>query len=215
VLNQNKRESIRILSFKSISIRFKDSVIESAISQRDDNQNEEYYRTYIYYQLIDNILVELNDRFSPKNLRLLVGISSLSPDSDNFLDFDSLKPCANHFTFDWDVLFNELAVVKPMLQNKSLTTVNDLYQELYPFREAFPTFIALIQNAITIPVSSTTCERTFAKMKRIKTTVRNSMTDDRLSDLCLLAVERDIDVNFAILIDKFSDIHKNSRIMLK
>jgi hypothetical protein len=52
-------------------------------------------------------------------------------------------------------------------------------------------------------------------MKRIKTTVRNTMTDDRLSDLCLLAVERDIDVNFEQLIDKFSDIHKNSRIMLK
>jgi hypothetical protein len=52
-------------------------------------------------------------------------------------------------------------------------------------------------------------------MKRIKTTVRNTMIDDRLSDLCLLAVERDIDINFEQLIDKFSDIHKNSRIMLK
>jgi hypothetical protein len=52
-------------------------------------------------------------------------------------------------------------------------------------------------------------------MKLIKTTVRNSMTDDQLSDLCLLVVERDIDVNFEQLIDTFSDIHKNSRIMLK
>jgi len=52
-------------------------------------------------------------------------------------------------------------------------------------------------------------------MKLIKTTVRNSMTDDRLSDLCLLVVERDIDVNFQQLIDRFSDVHKNSRIMLK
>ncbi len=41
------------------------------------------------------------------------------------------------------------------------------------------------------------------------------MTDDQLSDLCLLVVERDIDVNFEQLIDTFSDIHKNSRIMLK
>ncbi len=41
------------------------------------------------------------------------------------------------------------------------------------------------------------------------------MTDDRLSDLCLSAVEHDIDVNFEQLIDKFSDIHKNRRIMLK
>ena len=41
------------------------------------------------------------------------------------------------------------------------------------------------------------------------------MTDDRLSYICLLAVERDIDLNFEQLIDKFSDIYKNSQIMLK
>ncbi len=70
-------------------------------------------------------------------------------------------------------------------------------------------------RAVTTPVSSTACEQTFSKMKRIKTTVRNTMTDDCLIDLCLLAVERNIDVNFEQLIDKFSDIHKNSRIMLK
>jgi hypothetical protein len=52
-------------------------------------------------------------------------------------------------------------------------------------------------------------------MKQFKTTVRNTMTDDRLTDLYLLAVERDIDVYFEQLIDNFSDIHKNSRIMLK
>jgi hypothetical protein len=35
--------------------------------------------------------------------------------------------------FDLDVLFNELVVVKAVLQNKSFATINNLYQELYPF----------------------------------------------------------------------------------
>ena len=102
-----------------------------------------------------------------------------------------------------------------MLQKKSLATIIDLYHELYPFTQAFPIVVALIESAMTIPVSSTTCERTFSKMKLIKTTLRNTMTDDRLSYICLLAVERDIDVNVEQLINKFSNIHKNSRIMLK
>ena len=193
----------------------KDSIITTSIGQRDDHRNEQYYRSCIYYQLIDNVLVELNDRFSSKNIKILSGVSSLCPESDSFLCFDSLKPLANHFNFDSVVLFNELTVVKPMLAKKLLITLIDLYQELYPFREAFPTLISLIEIAITIPVSSTTCERTFSKMKLIKTSIRNSMTDDRLSDLCLLAVERNISVNFEQLIVKFSDIHKNSRIILK
>jgi hypothetical protein len=52
-------------------------------------------------------------------------------------------------------------------------------------------------------------------MKLIKTTIRNTMTDDRLSDLCLIAIERDIEVDFEQLIDIFADVYKNSRIMLK
>ncbi len=41
------------------------------------------------------------------------------------------------------------------------------------------------------------------------------MTNNHLSDLCLLVIECDIDVNFEQPINKFSDILKNSRIMLK
>ena len=49
----------------------------------------------------------------------------------------------------------------------------------------------------------------------IKTKVRNTMTDGRLNDLCVLAVEREIDINCEQLIDDFANVHKNSRIMLK
>ncbi len=210
-LNDRPRQHRKRVS----SIRFKDSIITSTTGQRDDNLNEQYYRAHIYYQLIDNILIELKDRFSTKVLNILSGASSLCPDSNTFLSFDSLKSFAEHLNFDVGLLSNELLVVKPMLQKKTLFTITDLYQELYNFTEAFPTLVQLIECAITIPVSSTTCERTFSKMKLIKTAIRNTMTDNRLSDLCLLAVERDFDINFEQLIDKFSDIHKNSRIMLK
>ncbi|CAF2007573.1 unnamed protein product [Rotaria magnacalcarata] len=44
---------------------------------------------------------------------------------------------------------------------------------------------------------------------------RNSMTDARLSDIYLLVIERDLDIHFEQLIDTISDIHKNSRIILK
>ncbi|CAF2050561.1 unnamed protein product, partial [Rotaria magnacalcarata] len=135
------------------------------IGQRDDNQNEEFYRTSIYYQLIDNILIELKDRFSLKNLQFLCGISTLSPDSDSFLHFESIKTFASHLNLNLDFLFNKLTVAKPMLKYKSLSNIIDLYQELLPFQEAFPVLVALIQSTITIPESSKTRERTFPKGK--------------------------------------------------
>jgi hypothetical protein len=63
--------------------------------------------------------------------------------------------------------------VKPRLQKESLATIIDLYQELYIFTQAFPTLVALVESAITILVSSTTCKRTHPKMKLIKITARN------------------------------------------
>ena len=52
-------------------------------------------------------------------------------------------------------------------------------------------------------------------MKLMETTIRNTMTDDRLSDLCLIPIKRDIELNYEQLSDKFADVHKNSRIMLQ
>ncbi len=98
-----------------------------------------------------------------------------------------------------------------------MKSIADLYVELLPLKQAFPTptTIFLITAAMTIPVSSTTCERTFSKMKLIKTTTRNTMSDTRLNDLCVLTVKRDCNINFEQLMNDFGDSHKNSRIILK
>jgi hypothetical protein len=90
-----------------------------------------------------------------------------------------------------------------------------LYIQLLPLKQALPTIMSLLLVALTFPISSTTCERTFTKMKLTKTKTRNSMWDVRLSDLCVLAIERDIVIDLEKVIDRFSEKHKNSRILLK
>ena len=52
-------------------------------------------------------------------------------------------------------------------------------------------------------------------MKLIKTTTHNTMSDNRLNDLYVLAVVCDFVINFEKLMDGFADLHKNSRIWLK
>jgi hypothetical protein len=84
-----------------------------------------------------------------------------------------------------------------------------------PLKDAFPNMMFMIKAALTIPVSSSTCERIFSKMKLIKTRIRTTMADERLSDLCVLSVERDFKVNFEQVVDQFSISHSNSRIMLR
>ncbi|CAF0916781.1 unnamed protein product [Didymodactylos carnosus] len=121
---------------------------------------------------------------------------------------------AIHINCDKNHLFNEIQVLRSMLVNKELSNVTELYHEIKPLREAFPNMMSMVKAALTIPVSSATCERVFSKMKLIKTRLRNTMADERLSNLCILSIERDFQVNFQQIIEQFSASHKNSRIML-
>ncbi len=66
-----------------------------------------------------------------------------------------------------------------------------------------------------MPVSQVTCERSFSNMKIIKNSLQNSMTDKRLSNLTVLVVQRDFDINYERVIDKFASNHKNCRILLR
>ena len=65
----------------------------------------------------------------------------------------------------------------------------------------------VVKNAITMPISQTTCERSFSKVKIIKNYLRNWMSGARLSDLTILAIERDISIDYEQIVDKGSLIN--------
>ena len=51
----------------------------------------------------------------------------------------------------------------------------------------------------------TKCERSFSTMRRIKTYTRNRTADDRLSNLSLLTIEKELtkQINIDEIVDKF------------
>ena len=55
---------------------------------------------------------------------------------------------------------------------------------------SFSEVCQLLNLLITIPMSTSEAERSFSTLRRIKTFLRSTMTEDRLSALAVLAVER-------------------------
>ncbi|CAF2100084.1 unnamed protein product [Rotaria magnacalcarata] len=215
--------SINLHDFEEKLRYLQDSVIfTTTIGQKDwGNQksfhsNENKFRDELFYSLIDSILIELNNRFSDDNILLFSSVSAVHPSNQQFLEIEFLKPLASHLLVDFKLLENELNIVKHFIREKiaSMKTIQDLLTELKPVNEAFPATISLLRGALCLPVSSTTCERSFSRMKLIKTYCRNSMGDECLSDLTLLAVERDFDIDLEETVDIFSKSHKNGRILL-
>ena len=120
-----------------------------------------------------------------------------------------------HIDIHPNLVKNEFVVIKPMLQSKTIINVIDFLNELIPFSSAFPETFRMVKSAITMPISQVTCERSFSKLRIIKNYLRSTMTDQRLNDLTIMAIEREIPMDFEQVIDKFSISHKHSRILLR
>ena len=78
----------------------------------------------------------------------------------------------------------------------------------------FPNVKALLCILTTLPVSTATAERSFSTLKRIKTYLRNSMGDSRLSGLALLSIHREIEVNPAEVLDRFAKAPRRDKLLL-
>ncbi len=57
------------------------------------------------------------------------------------------------------------------------------------YGEDFPEFAKLARIALVIPVSSAAAERGFSCMKRIKTSLRNRLTEKKLKNLMMISLE--------------------------
>jgi len=79
----------------------------------------------------------------------------------------------------------------------------------------YPNMYKLMQVALTLPISSSTCERSFSAMRRIKTWLRSSMLQNRFNNLAIISIENDISkkIDKEAILDLFAQ--KNRYIILK
>lgn len=82
-------------------------------------------------------------------------------------------------------------------------------------KDVYPNLFKLLQVAITLPISSATCERSFSAMRRIKTWLRTSMVQNRFNALSVLNIEKQLSktIDNSEIVDQFSK--KNRTIILK
>jgi len=129
----------------------------------------------------------------------------------------------NYFKINHIFLESEFLIAKNLLsKNKNNTRedgVHDLFsisKKLLEIPNSFPETLKIISILMTLPVSNASNERFFSSLKRIKTFLRLTMTDERLSDLLAIAVQGDkvskVDLQDAI--DLFADM-KSRRYPLK
>ena len=66
-----------------------------------------------------------------------------------------------------------------------------------------PSIDTILCIRLTMPVTSATAERSFSVLRRLKTYVRSTMNNDRLSSLALMHIHRDFSVDLDKVMEKF------------
>lgn len=188
----------------------------------DQPTNATNHAIRIYFPIIDTAIAELKMRFSPDNMNVLMGIKALCPVSDNFLDFESLSPLAKHYESNLELLKIELLQLKSIISRKkeiskfSPLTILETLTFVDRYADAFFETMRLLKIAASIPVASAEAERSFSKLRLVKSYLRTTMSTERLSDIIIIAAHKSrakmIDLD--IVVDQFGSLYPNCRIML-
>lgn len=194
----------------------------STVGSQETGSGKDYYSTRIFHVVLDQMLSELRNRFSNQNCDIMRGIQALNPSSKSFCDKDSLFAYARLYLCDLVDLEHELYQIKRILDRKVKQgtqrppAIVDLMAFIEPYQEVFHVFSRLCKIALAIPVGTAACECSFSCLKFVKTHLRTTMGEDRLSDLGVLSIEhrRVASLNLDEFVDRFARNHHSRRIQL-
>ena len=104
-------------------------------------------------------------------------------------------------------------------QNNTSETasIGDVVRALGRISSAVPVLLKVLNISLTFGVGSVGCERSFSSLSRIKTKLRSTMSEERLSNLTLLSIEKDLSssLDLDMIVDTFAGIDKGRRLRLK
>ena len=154
----------------------------------------------------NTVVDDMEARFgSPVHDVIAQGLYALTPGSAAFLDPPSLLPFAKLFRVagNESLLTAQLLTARSMIEHDEspIFSVKELADYFLIYRKAFPLVLECISVAMTIPVSSSSAERSFSTVKRIMTRLLTSMSF--FFSLCTLSLH-----SFTFIVMLFSSLAK-------
>lgn len=108
-----------------------------------------------------------------------------------------------------------LTIVSTLVKNDKIVYVFDILNaiQMRNMEKLVPNIIIALRILLTIPVSVASGNRSFSKLKLIKTYLRNGMNQGRLNELTILRIEKNIAnlINYDDIIGEFSAVNARKK----
>ena len=145
-------------------------------------------------EVCDVILMQCRERFSYINhleASKLLLVNNFALYAKNFPSYELAQAVAAYPMLEKDKLRTELSVLytrEDLWKSESLIDLLDMINN-NNLQAVFSNTIKLLKILITTPMTTSEAERCFSTLKRIKTFLRSTMTNERLSALAMLSIE--------------------------
>lgn len=160
---------------------------------------EEAFRAHVFYPAVDTALQQLDSRFHGQHAVCeafaFLMPANLAAFNDGMVN-DGIASLINMYPLDFnsaDDIQTELRQFSREFKKEleKMSSVKSLHALLCESKllASMPETATAISLFLTLPVTVATAERSFSKLKIIKSFLRSSMTQQRLDGLSLLAIE--------------------------
>lgn len=170
---------------------------------------EDYYRVAVFIPFLDDLVQQLDSRFL-KQRDAIQAIATLMPARMMKLDHDELRDLADTLTGLYpedvsaspEVFQGELTMWRRACARITCNTFIDCLNECP--KAGLHSVHNLLKIGACMPVTVATNERSFSTLRFIKPYTRNSMCNPRLSNLTLVYIHRDIEIDPEAVVNKFN-----------
>ena len=153
---------------------------------------ESYHRINTYYASIDKALSELELRLRGNDQEILCALGNIC--NSETPDKESFSRIAKFYNIDGEILEAEQKMYASFRRVRGLgyMTVSEILETMHEndLFDIFLEFSKVVHVLAVIPATSCSAERSFSASRRLKTYLRSTMGQQRVSNIALINIER-------------------------
>ena len=168
------------------------------------------FRQHFFIPVLQSLVGELDRRFTGEAMEL-----AQACDAVFICDKNGVLPLLEKYAKPLKIHPVLLGAEMDLVKASSSTPVSLEHLKKTVTKDSYPNLYKMLQLALTLPIGSSTTERSFSAMRRIRNWLRSTMGQSRFSSLAILNIEHDLTAKLSP--EKIVDIYdgrKKRRLVL-
>ncbi|KAI7805558.1 hypothetical protein IRJ41_010973 [Triplophysa rosa] len=179
--------------FRRKRLRKQKQFHDETFSYNEDKDPEMHFRCGVFNVIVDTAIQELSDRFKnigsvSNKFSFLIKMETMTKEK---LEESVTRYALTTNDISRDII-QEIYPASRILKGhkKAIDKLNFILQE--NLDKVFPNLTVALRVFLTMPLTVASAERSFSKLKLIKTYLRSTMNNDRLSQLAIVSIENSL-----------------------